>query len=300
MLIGGHVSTAGGLVKAHERGVERGCEAIQIFNQSPRMWRPTNWKEDDIAAFRELMDGGPIGSVVIHAVYLINCASRDRELRRKSLHSLTHSLRLGDAIGADGVVFHPGSRLKEPLDEALGRVGDAIRHVLDESESCRLLLENTAGAGGTLGRSFAELYDLIGRAGGGDRIGICLDCCHMLASGYDIRTDDGLAEVLDECVEELGLERIRAIHVNDSQAPLGSNRDRHANLPDGELGTRGLSAFLSEPRFEELPALLEVPGPDKHGPDGRQIAIAKDLRKKGLARRRRRAASRKRRKSRRQ
>jgi deoxyribonuclease-4 len=293
MLIGGHVSTAGGLVKAHERGVERGCEAIQIFNQSPRMWRPTNWREDDIAAFRELMDGGPIGSVVIHAVYLINCASKDRELRKKSLTSLTHSLRLGDAIGADGVVFHPGSRVKEPLDEALGRVGDAIRHVLGESERCRLLLENTAGAGATLGRSFAELYDLVGRGGGGRRIGICLDCCHMLASGYDIRTDEGLAEVLDECVEEMGLERIGAIHVNDSQAPLGSNRDRHANLPEGELGTRGLSAFLSEPRFEKLPALLEVPGPDKHGPDGRQIAIAKDLRKKGLARRKRRAARRK-------
>jgi deoxyribonuclease-4 len=295
MLIGGHVSTAGGLVKAHGRGVEHGCEAIQIFNQSPRMWRPTNWKENDIAAFRELMDDGPIGSVVIHAVYLINCASRDREIRKKSLASLTHSLRLGDAIGADGVVVHPGSRLKEPLDAALGRVGDAIRQVLSESESCRLLLENTAGAGGTLGRSFDELYDLIGRGGGDDRIGICLDCCHMLASGFDIRDDRGLAAVLDDCVTELGLERLGCIHVNDSQTPLGSNRDRHANLPEGELGTAGLSAFLSEPRFEELPALLEVPGPDGRGPDARQVAIAKDLRKKGLARRRRRAAARKRR-----
>src|SRR5436305_12585703 len=102
MLIGAHVSNAGGLDKAIERGVERGCEAIQVFNQSPRMWRPTRWKEPDIAAFRELMDGGPIKSVVIHAVYLINCATKDKEMRKKSLASLTHSLRMGDAIGADG------------------------------------------------------------------------------------------------------------------------------------------------------------------------------------------------------
>jgi deoxyribonuclease IV len=295
MLIGGHVSTAGGLAKAHARGVERGCDAIQIFNQSPRMWRPTNWEDDDIAAFRRLMEGGPIKSVFIHAVYLVNCASTDKEIRKKSLTSLTHSLRLGDAIGADGVVLHPGSRLKEPVDAALGRVSEAIRQVLAESEGCRLLLENTAGAGGTLGRSFAELYDLIDRAGDDERVGICLDCCHMLASGYDIRTDEKLAAVLDDCVNEVGLERLGCIHVNDSQTPLASNRDRHAELPNGELGARGLSAFLSEPRFEPLPALLEVPGPDKQGPDPEQIRIARKLRKQGLARRRRRAAAKKKR-----
>ena len=291
MLIGAPVSSAGGLVAAHERGVERGCDAIQIFTQSPRMWRPTNWKPDDIAAFRELMTGGPIKSVVIHAVYLINCASNDREIREKSLNSLIHSLRLGDAIGADGVVVHPGSRLKEDLDPALGRVGDAVREALAESESCRLLLENTAGAGGTLGRSFAELYDVIGRAGGDKRIGVCLDCCHMLASGFDIRTDDDLATVIDECVAEMGLERIGCIHVNDSQTPLGSNRDRHAPLGDGELGERGCSAFLSEPRFDDLPAIFEGPGVGGRDPSAEDIALMRELRKKGLARRKRRAAS---------
>ena len=183
MLIGGHVSTAGGLVKAHERGVELGCEAIQIFNQSPRMWRPTSWKPNDIEAFRELMESGPIRSVVIHAVYLINLATKDREMRKKSIASLTHALRMGDAIGADGVVVHPGSRVKEPLDASLKRVGDAVRQVLAESEGCRLLLENTAGAGGTIGRSFAELHELLELGGGDERIGICLDSCHMLASG---------------------------------------------------------------------------------------------------------------------
>jgi deoxyribonuclease-4 len=284
MLIGGHVSTAGGLAKAWERGVEFGCDAIQIFNQSPRMWRPTQYKDEDIAEFREKMDGGPLKSVVIHAVYLINAASKDREIRRKSLASLTQALQVGDAIGADGVVFHPGSTVGEPLEEAMDRIGEAIREVLAESDACPLLLEDTAGAGGTIGRDFGELAKLIELGGGGDRLGVCLDCCHMLASGYDISTADGLTEVIDDCVSMVGLERVQCLHVNDSAMPLGSNRDRHAILPDGELGTRGLSAFLSEPRFEELPALLETKL------TAGQVDIARDLRKKGLAARKRRAA----------
>ena len=283
MLIGGHVSTAGGLVEAHRRGVERGCEAIQIFNQSPRAWRPTNWKEDDIAAFRELMAGGPIGAVVIHAVYLINCASKEPEIREKSLASLVHSLRLGDAIGAVGVVLHPGSQKGEPLEECLPRVGDAFRYALAESARCPLLLENTAGMTGTIGRSFAELAELIALTDGDERVGVCLDCCHLLASGSDIRTAEGLSEVIDDCVSVVGLDRLRSLHVNDSRIPLGANRDLHANLPEGELGREGLAAYLSEPRFEGLPALLEVPGPERRGPDASQIALAKELREEGLA-----------------
>jgi deoxyribonuclease-4 len=282
MLIGGHVSSSGGLVKSYERGVEFGCDALQIFNQSPRMWRPTVYKQDDIAEFRERMAEGQIKSVVIHAVYLINAASKDPVIRKKSLASLTQALQVGDAIDADGVVFHPGSTVGEPLEESIERVGEAIRHVLEESESCPLLLEDTAGAGGTIGRDFHELARLIELGGGGERLGICLDSCHMFASGYDISTADKLAEVIDECVSIVGLERVQCLHVNDSMVALGSNRDRHAILPEGELGARALSAFLSEPRFEGLPALLET----KLSAD--QVAIAKDLRKKGLAARKRR------------
>src|SRR3954464_1210498 len=286
VLIGGHVSTAGGVVKGHQGGGGVGCEALQIFNQSPRMWRPTQWKQDDIDEFRSRMEAGPIRSVVIHAVYLINAASRAREVRKKSLTSLAHALRVGDAIGADGVVFHPGSTVGEPLDESIDRVGEAIRHVLSESERCPLLLEDTAGAGGTIGRDFHELERLIELGGGGARLGICLDCCHMFASGYDISSADKLATVIDECASIVGLDRLRCLHVNDSAAALGSNRDRHAKMAEGELGTQGLAAFLSEPRFEGLPALLETKL------DAEQVTIAKDLRKKGLAARKRRAARR--------
>jgi deoxyribonuclease-4 len=286
MLIGAHVSTSGGLVKAWERGAEFGCEAIQIFNQSPRMWRPTQYKDKDIQEFRARMADGPIQSVVIHAVYLINVASKDTDIRRKSIESLTHALRVGDAIGADAVVFHPGSAVGEAHGEALERVGEAVVKVLEDSDECPLLLEDTAGAGTTLGRDFGELAKLLELSGGGKRLGICLDCCHMYASGYDIRTADKLSAVVDEAIRAFGKKRIRCLHVNDCATPLGSNRDRHALLPDGELGTRGLSAFLSEPRFDKLPALLE--GGSGQGANEQQVTLAKDLRKKGVAARKRR------------
>src|SRR4051812_1822127 len=200
MLLGAHVSTAGGLIKAHARGVESESEAIQIFNQSPRMWRPVVYKDDDIAEFNRLMDEGPVKAVVIHAVYLINCASNEEEIRSKSIASLTHALRLGDAINAAGVVVHPGTLKGKPLEEGLDLAGAAFREALAESERCPLLLENTAGAKGTLGRSFAELYALLERGGGDDRLGICLDSCHMFASGFDVRTAESVAQVIDECV----------------------------------------------------------------------------------------------------
>ncbi len=288
MLIGAHVSTAGGLVNAHERGVERGCEAIQVFNQSPRQWRPTRWKGPDVAAFLELMQDGPIRSVSIHAVYLINPATKDKEMRKKSADSLVHALSMGDEIGADGVVLHPGSTVGEPHEEALARVGEMIRHALGETDSCPLLLEDTAGAGNTLGRSFEELAELIELSGGHERIGLCLDSCHMLASGFDITTADKLAGVIDDCEKVVGKGRLRCLHVNDSQTPLGSNRDRHAIPGEGELGARGCAAFLSEPRFEGLPAMFEGPGTSGHAPDKVDVDRLKELRRNGLRSRKRR------------
>jgi deoxyribonuclease IV len=289
MLIGAHVSTAGGLVQAHERGVERGCEAIQVFNQSPRQWRPTSWRPDDVDEFLERMKGGPITSVTIHAVYLINPATKDGEMRRKSAASLVHALRMGDGIKADGVVLHPGSTVGEPHDEALPRVGEMVRHALGESDRCRLLLENTAGAGNTLGRSFEELRELVDLSGGDKRIGLCLDSAHMLASGFDITSAEKLGEVVDRYVRIVGLRRLRCLHLNDSQSPLGSNRDRHAPPGDGELGPRGCGAFLSEPRFEKLPALFEGPGVEGKAPAKADIDRMKELRRNGLRARRRRS-----------
>jgi len=283
MLIGAHVSPAGGLPKAVERGVERGCRAIQIFNQSPRMWKPTAYGPDDFAAFRAAMDDSPVDAVMIHAVYLLNCASEDPDIRAKSLTSLTHSLRIGDAIGACCVVLHPGSALRGEVGPAIARAGEIFSEALAESESCPLHFENTAGTGGTLGRSFEELEALL-QAGGGDRrLGICLDSCHLLASGFDIRTAAGLEATLERCDEVVGLDRLGSLHLNDSQTPLGSNRDRHANLGEGELGEEGCMAFLSEPRFEGLPVVMETPGPDKRGTTAEEVRYAFELRERGLA-----------------
>jgi len=285
MLIGAHVSPAGGLPKAIERGVERGCESIQIFNQSPRQWKPTAYREEDVAAFREAMAASPIQAVLIHAVYLLNCASEDREIRAKSLASLTHSLRVGKAIGAAAVILHPGSAKTGHVGEAIARAGKTIAQALADSEGCELHLENTAGTGGTLGRSFSELAALIDAAGAGKRLGVCLDSCHLLASGYDIRTAKGMGSVLRESTRKLGRDRVRSLHLNDSQTPLGSNRDRHANLGAGELGRDGCAAFLSAPSLQRLPCVLETPGENREGPSHKEIALAVRLRAQGIAKR---------------
>jgi len=285
MLIGAHVSTSGGLDKAIERGTERGCESIQIFNQSPRMWRPAKYGPDDFAAFKEAMAGSPVEAVVIHAVYLINCASKDKELRKKSQASLTHALRIGDEIGAAGVVLHPGAQVKEPLGPSMKRAGKTIAAALKDSESCPLLLEQTAGHKGLLGRDFDQTAELIELAGSGKRLGLCLDSCHLFVQGYDITDAEHLTAVVDEADAKVGLDRLQCLHVNDAAAPLGSCRDRHANLGKGEMGKQGLAAFLSEPRFEGLPATLETPGPAKKGPDRKEVQAAKRLRKAGLKRR---------------
>jgi deoxyribonuclease IV len=282
VLIGAHVSPAGGLPKAIERGLERDCRAIQIFNQSPRMWRPTVFRDEDIEAFRDAMADSQIDAVLIHAVYLLNCASEDLEIREKSLVSLTHSLRVGNAIGASGVVLHPGSAKTGDPEQAVARAGEAIREALAESEGCRLHLENTAGAGGTLGRSIDELAMLIEAAGGDERLGLCLDSCHLFASGYDIRTNPGMDAVTEEIAGKIGLERVGSLHLNDSQTPLRSNRDRHANIGSGELGESGCMAFLSTPVFQDLPCVLETPGENRSGPTREEIQLAVSLRERGL------------------
>jgi deoxyribonuclease-4 len=230
------------------------------------------------------MKGSSIEAVVIHAVYLINCASKERDIRRKSLTSLKQALRVGEGIGAAGVVLHAGARKGEPHAPSVRRAGKLIREALADTRRCPLLLENTAGTQGPLGKNFDELAELLDSAGGGRRLGTCLDCCHLFAAGFDIGSPKALASVLEEHDAKVGAERLRCVHVNDSKVPLGANRDHHANLSEGEMGRPSLRAFLAAPRFEDLPALIETPGPDGHGPDRREVRTAKRLRREGLRR----------------
>jgi deoxyribonuclease-4 len=282
MLIGAHVSPAGGPAKAVERGADIGARSIQIFNQNPRAWKPTVYSDEQVAAYHEAMEASAVDALLIHAVYLLNPASDDREIRDKTLASLTASLQAGDALDAVAVVLHPGSAKTGEVGPAIKRAGKVIKEALAQSENCALHLENTAGAGGTLGRSFGELAALMDAAGGDERLGLCLDSCHLFASGYDIRTQEGLTHVLDDCVEVVGLERLGSLHLNDSQVALGSNRDRHAAVGDGELGAAGCAVFLSEPRFDGLPIVLETPDPATRTMTAAQIKESEKLRKRGL------------------
>src|SRR5919201_744244 len=230
MLIGAHVSSGGGLDRAVERGEALGAESIQIFNQSPRMWRPTKYTEANFAAFRERLAASPIESVYIHAVYLINVASNDKEVCRKSLDSLTHALTVGDAIGAGGVSLHPGSGRGKKPEPTFKRLGRAVKEALARTEQCPLLFEDTAGAGFTIGRTFEELAKVIEVSGGGARLGVCLDSCHLHASGYEVRDKKGFKDVIDEFDQKVGLDRLQALHLNASVPKMGANLDRHANL----------------------------------------------------------------------
>src|SRR4051812_35611414 len=278
MLIGAHVSPAGGPAKAVARGIGRGANAIQIFNQNPRAWKPRDYSEEEVAQFRAALADSPVDALLIHAVYLLNCATEDAEMRASTLRSLTASLQAGAALGAHAVVLHPGSAKTGDVGTAIARAGEVIAEALAESDGCALHLENTAGSGGTLGRSFGELAALIEAGGGDERLGLCLASCHLLASGHEIRSAEALTAVLEDCAAQVGLDRLGSLHLNDSQTPLGSNVDRHANVGEGHLGREGCAAFLSEPRFEALPCVLELNGPEK-----KDIDLARELREEGRA-----------------
>ena len=288
MLIGAHVSPAGGPAKAIARGIEKGCDAIQIFNQNPRAWKPTVYSDEQVAAFRDAMASSRVDALLIHAVYLLNAASDEKQFRDKTRASLIASLRAGAALGAHAVVLHPGSAKTGDVGAAIARAGAVIAEALAETEGCPLHLENTAGSGATLGRSFEELAALIEASGGGKRLGVCLDSCHLHASGYDMRTADSISDVVDEFDRVVGLDRLHSLHVNDSMTPLGSNRDRHINLGDGEIGAAGCAAFLSEPRFDGLPAIFEGPGFKGKAVEPEDIENMIKLRKRGVTARKKR------------
>jgi deoxyribonuclease IV len=275
VFFGGHCS--GGVKKSLDRAAEMGFDAVQLFAQSPRAWRYPEHDPADLERFRDRRPEAGQQAVLIHALYLLNLASPNDDLYGKSLETLRKTVQTGCAIEADGVVFHVGSHLGAGLDVGLDRVVEAVRQVLELcSETTWLLVENTAGAGGTIGRSVEELALLFERLDGHPRLGLCLDSCHLFASGYDVTDEAALDALLADVDGRVGLDRVRALHINDSQAALGSNRDRHANLLDGLMDER-LGVFLAHPRLQGLPAVLEVPGADGHGPNADEVRKLREL-----------------------
>ncbi|MHB1243105.1 MAG: deoxyribonuclease IV [Gaiellaceae bacterium] len=276
MLFGAHCG--GGIKGALDQAIEIGADALQLFTQSPRAWRFPEHAEEDLARFRERRAEAGIGAVLVHALYLCNLATGDEAIHGKSLATMRATVDAACAIEADGVVFHVGSHLGAGIDAGIERCVPALREVLDRcSETTWLLLENSAGAGGTMGRSIDELALLVAALDRHPRLGICLDSCHLYASGVDVGDPEVWAATLAEVDGRIGLDRLRALHVNDSATPLGSNRDRHANTLEGELGER-LGAFLAHPAVQALPAVTETPGPDGRGPDRAELQKLRDLR----------------------
>ncbi len=277
VLIGAHVSVSGGIHTAIDRAEEMGADSVQVFTQSPRTWRPTNHDPANFERFKERRTEAGIAAVLCHALYLVNLASPKDGFYEKSVAAMRNTVDVACAIEADGVVFHVGSHLGAGMDAGLDRVVEAMKKVLDRcSESTWLLMENSAGAGGTIGRSVGELAVLYDRLDGHPRLGVCLDSCHLYVSGCDVTDEAALDAVLDEVDRGIGLDRLRALHVNDSKAPLGSNLDRHDNVGEGLMGEK-LGVFLGHPKLQGLPAVLEVPGPDGKGPDASQVTRTKEL-----------------------
>ena len=277
MLAGAHVSCSGGIHTAIERAVAFGAESVQLFTQSPRTWRPTNHDPANFERFKQARTATGVGGVLCHALYLVNLASPDAEIYRKSVETLRRTVDVACAIDADAVVFHVGSHLGAGLEAGLDRAVPAIADVLDRcSDTTWLLVENSAGAGGTIGRSVGELATIVERLDRHPRLGVCLDSCHLYVSGVDVTDRAQLDAVVDDVERTIGLDRLRALHVNDAAAPLGSNRDRHANVLEGLMGEK-LAVFCSHPAFRGLPGVLEVPGKDGKGPDAEEVAKLKGL-----------------------
>ena len=276
--LGAHVSSAGRIDKAIERAVEIGAESVQIFGAAPQMWRRKHHPDDDTESFREKFRFAKLNSSFIHAVYLINLASPDDELLRKSIDTLTAELDLASRIGADGVIVHVGSHMGSGFDHALPRIADGMLEALERTpDDTLLLLENNAGAGRSVGSTFAELSAIM-NAVDNPRVRICLDTCHAHAAGYNLATIAGLKGTVDEFQREIGADMLAAIHANDSKTALGSGKDRHENIGQGSIGLKAFRRMVRNRVLRKAVWLLEVPGFEGGGPGKADVDILKALR----------------------
>jgi deoxyribonuclease-4 len=262
--------------KALDNAIEMGADAVQLFVQSPRTWRFPNHDPIDLQAFRSKREEAGIPALV-HALYLVNLAAPDDAIYSKSVDTMRSTVDAACAIEADAVIFHPGSHLGAGFETGLERMVPALEQVLDRcNERTWLLVENSAGAGGTIGRSIDELAAIVDALGRHERLGICLDSCHLFVSGVDVTDPIVMNALLEDVDARIGLDRLRALHANDAKAPLGSNRDRHDNIGEGMIG-EGLGVFLAHPKVQDLPVVLEVPGADGKGPNADEIGKLREL-----------------------
>jgi deoxyribonuclease-4 len=254
------MSVAGGLPFAVARAHVHGCETLQIFSKNASQWRARPLPPDEIAAFREAAERTGIHPIVAHASYLINLATTNPALRAQSIASLGEELDRAEALGLLGVVLHPGARLTASLEDAIRLVADALQEVIKARPRGKtmVLLEHTAGQGTTLGSTFEEIAGMLNRAKLKSRLGVCLDTCHLLASGYDLCSEEGYRATFAEFEQLIGVNRLRVFHLNDSKKPCQSRVDRHEHIGKGCIGLEPFRRLLNDPRFAHLPMIIET------------------------------------------
>ncbi len=276
--IGAHVSSSGGLWTAIERGIAIEADAIQIFGSAPQTWRKTKHTPEAFERFRTARAEALLRAAWLHCIYLPNLAAEDDEMWEKSIDCVINALTVADGAGAEGVVLHTGSHFGKGVEAVLPRVAAAFERIFAEAPGDALLaLENAAGQGGTIGKSFTEL-GLIVKAVPEPRLAVCIDTCHAFAAGYDLAHEEGMQQMLAEIDQEVGLDRLAVMHANDSKMELGSTRDRHENIGEGHIGSDGFRNILATPQLQRLPMILEVPGFEDKGPDLENVRRLKALR----------------------
>jgi len=276
LLFGGHVT--GGITGAVKTALDIGAQSMQIFIGSPQTWRPPQPAPGDITKFKDEVKSNKLGPVFVHGNYLVNLATSSPENLQKSVLNLHTALRLSDQVGADGLIFHPGSAGTGTRAEAIIKILAAMTVVLkDYTGKCKLLLEMTAGSGQTIGDRFSEMGEIISELDYDKRLGVCWDTCHLYSAGYDIKSEKGLEKTVDEFEKLVGFEWLYAIHANDSKTPFGSKKDRHENIGQGYIGEEGFARMLKHPKLRPLPWILEVPGFDNKGPDKKNLDILRRL-----------------------
>jgi deoxyribonuclease-4 len=277
MRLGAHMSISGGVEKAVVRGQEVGCEAIQIFTKNSNQWKAKPLTNTEVKAFREACEAAGIGPVIAHSAYLINLAAPDEALYEKSIQASLDELQRCEALDIRSLVIHPGAHLGTGEEQGLERIAAAIDRIHRELPKLQaaLTLEVTAGQGTVLASKFEHFAAILEQVDEPDRLGFCLDTCHLLAAGYDFRTRQGYDQMMQAWDDLVGIERIRAVHLNDSKKDLGSRVDRHEHIGEGYIGTQGFAWLLNDPRLAHLPMVLETPKEDNA--DVRNLAMLRSL-----------------------
>jgi deoxyribonuclease-4 len=280
--LGAHMSIAGGLHRALERGRQIGCGAVQIFLKNQRQWAAKPLSPEEASAFELARTHTGIRHVFAHSSYLINLAAPDDAAWARAVDAFTDELERAEALGLACVVIHPGSHLGAGVEAGLARVTAALDEVTRRTPGYRvkIALENTAGAGNAIGRTFGELGTLISRAARPERLGVCVDTCHLFAAGYDIRDRTGWRRAMQECRAAVGFGRVLAFHLNDAKAPLGSGLDRHENIGKGRLGLTPFRLLLRDRRLARIPKVIETPKEPEPAADIRNLAVLRALRKR--------------------